>query len=632
MAKSDIAQIGKYRILGQIGEGAMGVVYRALDPVLNRAVAIKVMSDALARDTDLRGRFLREAQSAGSLQHPNVITIYDFGEVDGHPFIAMEFVEGADLNEILEKKTPLTLVQKLDVLIDVLNGLAYAHKRGIVHRDIKPANIRIDEDGRARVMDFGIAHLNSSNMTRTGVMVGTPAYMSPEQITGGEVSPASDLFAVGAVMYELLTGVQAFRGESLQTVMYKIVSAPTPDLKMPATGLSPDKGTSVTKALNAIVTKALEKDAEQRYENALDMAGALGDVRMRLLDDDDPIRTTSLRATVAKAMANTEENKTRARRNRIAMLAGVASLVLIAVPTAMYFSRRHVDAAPTALLVTTTSAAVTPPSREAAPLASTVPPASVPTAATAVAQAPVTSPAKTGATSVPAARELTVLRSLQSTALEARRRAVDAGATAEQLGVGDGHNRMANALALEGKTAEAGDHLSQATMQWSAAERSARTASTQVAQATRAPAAESPRQQAPVAAPAPAVTSAAVQQPSVILQAPAPVASNPAVDIAAAVAAYARALESRDVSAVRRAYPGITPVQAKGWEQFFGTLRTLHVTLGISGLDVNGSTAEAKLMGMYDYVTDGGKNTQQPVTFQAAFRRDGATWQLVSVH
>ena len=216
MAKSEIAEIGKYKILGQIGEGAMGVVYRALDPVLNRPVAIKVMSDALARDTDLRGRFLREAQSAGSLQHPNIITIYDFGEVDGHPFIAMEFVEGADLNELLEQKTPMTLVEKLDVLIDVLNGLAFAHKRGIVHRDIKPGNIRIDGDGRARVMDFGIAHLNSSTMTRTGVMVGTPAYMSPEQITGGDVSPASDLFAVGAVMYELLVGVQAFRGESLQ--------------------------------------------------------------------------------------------------------------------------------------------------------------------------------------------------------------------------------------------------------------------------------------------------------------------------------------------------------------------------------------------------------------------------------
>src|SRR5437763_16168730 len=137
MSKREIAEIGKYKILGQIGEGAMGVVYRALDPVLNRAVAIKVMSDALARDTDLRGRFLREAQSAGSLQHPNVITIYDFGEVDGHPFIAMEFVEGDDLEAMLRTRVSLSIVQKIDILVDVLGGLGYAHKRGVVHRDIK---------------------------------------------------------------------------------------------------------------------------------------------------------------------------------------------------------------------------------------------------------------------------------------------------------------------------------------------------------------------------------------------------------------------------------------------------------------------------------------------------------------
>src|SRR3954468_8332894 len=175
-------EIGKYQIVDRLGEGAMGVVYRAHDPVLNRPVAIKVMADSVARDDVLRGRFLREAQAAGSLQHPNVVTIYDFGEVNGHPYIAMEFVEGEDLESLLQKKVPLGLADKLDIIVDVLGGLAYAHKHGIVHRDIKPANIRIDLEGRARIMDFGIAHLSSSDLTRTGVMVGTPAYMAPEQI------------------------------------------------------------------------------------------------------------------------------------------------------------------------------------------------------------------------------------------------------------------------------------------------------------------------------------------------------------------------------------------------------------------------------------------------------------------
>src|SRR3954471_4702427 len=220
MASGGLTEIGKYQIIEQIGEGAMGVVYRALDPVLNRPVAIKVMTDALARDDALRGRFLREAQAAGSLQHPNVITIYDFGEVDGHLFIAMEFVVGEDLEETLRQGAALSVVQRIEILVDVLSGLNYAHKRGIVHRDIKPANIRIDDEGRARIMDFGIAHLQSSKMTRTGLMVGTPAYMAPEQVTGGAIAPATDIFSVGAVMYELFTGHKPFEGESLQSVFY----------------------------------------------------------------------------------------------------------------------------------------------------------------------------------------------------------------------------------------------------------------------------------------------------------------------------------------------------------------------------------------------------------------------------
>jgi serine/threonine-protein kinase len=200
------SKIGKYDVEERVGEGAMGVVYRAVDPVLKRRVAIKVMSDAFAQNDDLRERFLREAQAAGSLQHPNVITIYDFGDVDGHPYIAMEFVEGQDVAELIAHQVPLSVVDKLDLAIGVLQGLAYAHRRGIVHRDIKPANIRIDDEGKARIMDFGVAHLASSNMTKSGVMLGTPSYMAPEQIVGGKVGPQTDIFSVGAVLYELLTG------------------------------------------------------------------------------------------------------------------------------------------------------------------------------------------------------------------------------------------------------------------------------------------------------------------------------------------------------------------------------------------------------------------------------------------
>ena len=161
-----ISKIGKYDIVDVLGEGAMGVVYRAVDPVLGREVAIKVMNDALARDEDFRTRFLREARAAGSLQHPNVITVYDCGEVD------------ADLEQLMGESTPLTTTNKIEIIIGVLNALSYAHKRGIVHRDIKPANIRVNEEGRALIMDFGIAHIQSSNMMKTGMMVETSFSMT----------------------------------------------------------------------------------------------------------------------------------------------------------------------------------------------------------------------------------------------------------------------------------------------------------------------------------------------------------------------------------------------------------------------------------------------------------------------
>ena len=636
MPRGEITEIGKYRIVGQIGEGAMGIVYRALDPILNRPVAIKVMSDALARDNDLRSRFLREAQSAGSLQHPNVITIYDFGEVDGHPYIAMEFVEGADLNEILEKHSPLSLVEKIDILIDVLNGLAYAHKRGIVHRDIKPANIRIDEDGRARIMDFGIAHVNSSSMTRTGTMVGTPAYMSPEQITGGEIAAASDIFALGAVMYELLTGVQAFRGESLQAVMYKIVSAPAPELGMVADTLSPERGASVSNALAGIVSRALAKDPSRRFENALQMAGALSEVRARLQEQNETTRRPSLRATVAKVMAEAPEAMDRRVRRRQAIAAAVgAGVVLVVAVIALALSgggRRAPEPSTAAASVAPPVAANAPAVQPPAAIAS---PSSVrqdPPRSTAPATAPSSAArdAPSPSTTTPSADERSLFRALQSTALESRRRAADAGVSAVQLSAGDGHNKMASALALKGRISEAADHLNQAAASWSGAERTGRAASAAAATAMRTSAAEPAKPQAPptVATVTPVTP---VTQPQT-QQAPPPPAANVATDIAAAVGAYARALESRDLGTVRRAYPGITPAQAQGWEQFFSTLRSLRVNLSVNGLEVTGSTAEARLVGAYDYVTEAGKAAQQPVSFQATFRREGSAWQLMSVH
>ncbi len=643
MAHRDNTEIGKYRIIAQIGEGAMGVVYRATDPVLNRTVAIKVMSDALARDDDLRGRFLREAQAAGSLQHPNVVTIFDCGEVDGHLFIAMEFVEGEDLEDVLRNKRPLTLVDKLEIVIDVLGGLAYAHKRGIVHRDIKPANIRIDEEGRARIMDFGIAHLSSSNMTRTGVMVGTPAYMAPEQIVGGAITPGTDIFSVGAVLFELLTGVKPFHADTLQSVMYKIVSQPAPSLTTHASAQQ------VPESVNIIVQRALAKDAGDRYQSALEMANALTAVRSSLDRQASISKSVSLRSVIDTGLATERAAKKRDKQRAlviggsVALAAAVTAAVII---TSMHGHGSTQASPPTA--AESPPAIAAPATPVSATPASTQPP-TTPSPATTVQQAAKPAPAaasaqqsaqsqksaKTAETTA-AHQELALFQSLRNAATESRKRAADAGASADQLQTGDDHTKTADASAAKGKFSDAADHLTQATSAWNSAERDARAAAAaaantraRAAEPTKTQAAPAPVAPAPVApAPPPVVAPAPISPPAAAPQQP---ASNPAVDIRAAVAAYARAIESRDVVEVRRAYPGITSAQASGFEQFFGTLRSLHATFAADGIDVTGNSAEAKLVGEYDYVTSAGKSEKQPVSFQATFRRDGGTWKLMSV-
>jgi serine/threonine protein kinase len=419
----DNTEIGKYKIISQVGEGAMGVVYRALDPVLNRTVAIKVMSDAIARDDDLRGRFLREAQAAGSLQHPNVITIYDCGEVDGHLFIAMEFVEGEDLEEVLRRHVSLTIINKIDIVIDVLGGLSYAHKRGIVHRDIKPANIRIDEEGRARIMDFGIAHLSSSNMTRTGVMVGTPAYMAPEQIVGAPITAATDLFSVGAVLYELLTGVKPFHADTLQSVMYKIVSQPSPEL--PA-------NSGVPPAMNEIVGKALSKDPANRYASATEMANALTAFRAGLGRDVRESKAISLRSVIDTALADERAAKSRSTGKRGVLIGvGVAAGLVAVLAIGLLVKGRH-GSTPTQSAATEQPPATTPATaaaptptvvQSATPGPQTAAPVAEKTTAASASSKGAKPAAANAARAAATAQELALFRTLRAAALENRRRA-----------------------------------------------------------------------------------------------------------------------------------------------------------------------------------------------------------------
>jgi serine/threonine-protein kinase len=258
-----VETIGKYQVQRVLGRGGMGTVYEAVDPFINRKVALKTMIAGLADNPELKARFLREAQSAGGLRHRNIVTVYDLGEDKGQPYIAMEFIEGTDLEKVIQSKEPRTVEWKIDVLRQVCEGLAYAHRNGIVHRDIKPANVAVTHDGEVKIMDFGIAHLQSSTMTKSGLVLGTVHYMAPEQIEGQKVDHRADIFSVGAIAYELIAFKRPFDGDTITAVMYKIMHDRADPKALPDTEYSP--------ALQEIIMRALARDVRERYQSLDDM-------------------------------------------------------------------------------------------------------------------------------------------------------------------------------------------------------------------------------------------------------------------------------------------------------------------------------------------------------------------------
>jgi serine/threonine protein kinase len=260
-------RIGRYLVTGRIGRGGMGMVYRGYDQVLEREVAIKTLTAEATLDEESRRRFEIEAKAAARLQHANIVTVYELGEDRGVPFIAMELLAGTDLENLLRSEEEVLLQEKLDAMIQVCRGLAYAHEHRVIHRDIKPSNIRLLEDGTAKIMDFGIAKLAGMGVTKTGMMVGTVHYMSPEQIRGLALDGRSDVFSVGVILFELLSGRRPFGEGTATEVLYRIVhDAPAP--------LEGDLGACAPE-VQAIVSRALAKDPEARQPGAARLADEL---------------------------------------------------------------------------------------------------------------------------------------------------------------------------------------------------------------------------------------------------------------------------------------------------------------------------------------------------------------------
>ena len=265
---------GRYRVLSRLGSGGMADVYLAQDTLLGREVAVKVLHHHFAEDQEFVERFRREASSAAALSHPNIVAIFDRGEWNGTYYIAMEYVAGRSLKAIVREHGALEPQTAIDVVVQILRAARFAHKRGVIHRDLKPHNVIIDEEGRARVTDFGIARAGASDMTLTGSIMGTAQYLSPEQAQGLVVSASSDLYSVGVILYELLTGAVPFEGETAVAIAFKQVSAEP----LPPSALRP----GLPPSLDAVVLRALAKDPAQRYADADELIAALEAVRRGL--------------------------------------------------------------------------------------------------------------------------------------------------------------------------------------------------------------------------------------------------------------------------------------------------------------------------------------------------------------
>lgn len=312
-----LTQLGRYQIIEELGRGAMGVVYKALDPLIERTVALKTIScQGLSRDEveTFERRFFFEAKSAGRLNHPNIVTIHDVGRDGDLAYIAMEFLEGRSLRELLDSGVVLPGERIADIAIQVATGLAFAHGNDVVHRDIKPANVMVLDNGTVKIADFGVALLPTGSMTHAGTAFGSPKYMSPEQVRGQKVDGRSDIFSLGAVVYEMITGLPPFRGEELGAILHQVLETAPPPPSSRRRKLHP--------LFDTIVARAMAKDPAQRYQSAEEMAAELRRCLER--EGDRPAASAAPPNTAARA-------ESAGRRRHRLLAAGAAATALVAL-------------------------------------------------------------------------------------------------------------------------------------------------------------------------------------------------------------------------------------------------------------------------------------------------------------
>ena len=603
-------KLQKFELHERIGEGAMGVVWKAYDSVLRRFVALKLLNPSFGRTQDLRERFLREARAAAALQHPNIVTVYDLGEAENQLFIAMELVEGRDLSELIAVRAPLPLEHKLDIVVELLQGLGYAHTRGVIHRDIKPSNVRIASDGRVKIMDFGIARLQSADSTGSGgAIVGTPSYMAPEQITNGPITPGTDVFAVGCLLYELLTYERPFEAETVHGVFYQVLST-TPK---PLRAVAP----SIPASLERVTLKAMAKTPGERFTTADEFRSTLLGIRHAL--SDTPNTTTTERIDLRSPFTRISLRLVAPTSLRARLV--VLGILVVAVGVLAYLA---LSAPPPAPVVIQAPAPPAPPLLSAAPLLG-LPPG---------------------------------LATERDSAYAARAKALGLGALKNNVPamlVGDGMLLAADVAARANDPVRAATGYTAVVAQYRRAREetdSARADATRrlahaatlvhsikaphsptraVAALARADSLFGARDYALAAlgaADAEAVAVAAGARVRTVT--PQPVNNRAA--ITQLLEDFGRAIQSRKTENMRALYPTITANEVGDWQKAFDRFSSLEVSFAPESLTVSGSTARAIVHAQFQALSTGSaKPYPWQQVFEMTFRHQKGGWRISGI-
>jgi tRNA A-37 threonylcarbamoyl transferase component Bud32 len=666
----------RYALERLIARGGMASVYLGRDLKHDRAVAVKVLRPELGALLGAE-RFLREIKLVARLQHPHILPLYDSGEADETLYYVMPYVPGDSLRDRIRREQRLALRSALRIAREVADALFYAHSIDIVHRDIKPENILLSGD-HAMVADFGIAravHVAGGErwetLTDSGVAVGTPAYMSPEQTAGDrDLDGRSDIFSLGCVVYEMLAGIPPFTGPDGEVMIAKRFTDPAPVLR----AVRDD----VPESVDFAVQRALAREPAERFANALEFTEAIWDdtgAAMRRHLSGQSQAQAAERHTGRHALhepaagiggrggsdiGGGTSGASHGSNWKTAgiMAAGVAVLATLATlwivrPRTSASVRDSTTAESNSATVTASVAGASGDSarQSVSPAGTTVKESastaagnedsapSLPSPGVGKGTQPPRQPAKEERPAAPATRPVpqrvapepqvkvpvpsaprtdSVLASLRAAAQGERNRAVSDGATQADLFRGDSLESAAEASAAGGRVADAMTQLVSASAAWTEGARAARSRAAQTALAGESAAAATRRENA---ATAPAESAAAV-----------PSLADQRAAIGVVIESYGRAIEARDISAIRKLYPGITATQQRDWQQFFSAVQNVKVNLGIAQLDIAGTTAEARITGTYRYEnTTTRRLEEQPVNFRASLQRDAASWRLTAI-